>query len=78
MQGSMTERVDEALERAAEQVEVLSHQPHLTKLHAYLAGWAEAVRALEDMNHIQRDDMKCAGCDAIRRFTDAMLGGSDG
>ena len=48
MQGSMTERVDEALERAAEQVEVLSHQPHLTKLHAYLAGWADAVQGGSD------------------------------
>ena len=42
-------RLAEALKRAAEEVEVLSHQPHLTKLHDCLAGWAEVVEALGDL-----------------------------
>ena len=73
-------RVTEALERAAERVATMrkmydaKYSARIEQIDA-LEGWAEAVEALENMNHIKRNDMKCAGCEAIAKFITAMLGG---
>ncbi len=80
-------RLPAALARAAEEIKTLSHQPHLTKLHAYLAGWAEAIQALLERPESEHDGGCSAGIsklpckcsqqfriEAIARFITAMLG----
>ena len=65
-------RLVEALRRAAESVRLLRSDKDDAHQGRYLAGWAEAIRALDE------DKGRKTRAKAIASFIKAMLGGSHG
>ena len=72
------ERLDKALERAAE--EALKGHPYSQWRECY-TGWAEAIRALDEYHPLsefgQDRSGDCSACDTQRAFIAAMTGGDD-
>ena len=79
----MPERLDAALELAAETLEGYKELgpilgPSEEAAQEYLAGWAEAIRALDEYHPLsefgQDRSGDCSACDTQRAFIKAMLG----
>ena len=76
------ERLDEALEYADELVAARKPMPDTQPTRReFLAGWAEAIRALDEYHPLsefgQDRSGDCSACDTQRAFIKAMRGGDD-